>query len=177
MTPLSIAAFWGYADIVEYLLDIGAEINKCNTGNNWTPLHCAAFQGHGKVIMYLMKHGPDLYIKDKLGRTPVDFASALDSVWSFFEVSGCKRTPKSELIKLDIVKKVSQYDSTITQSPSERVHFSRPGSAYIIKTQTTFQDHNMVTAAMTGDVLAGIPEDNFTPPSYQYQPGLSVLNN
>ena len=39
-------------------------------------------------------------------RTAADFGSALDSVWPFFAAMGCKRTSKTDLIRLDIIKKV-----------------------------------------------------------------------
>lgn len=40
-------------------------------------------------------------------RTAADFGSALDSIWPFFASLGCKRTSKADLIRLDIVKRVS----------------------------------------------------------------------
>ncbi|WAR07193.1 TNKS2-like protein [Mya arenaria] len=107
MTPLGIAAFWGYADIAELLLTYGADVNLANKGTLWTPLHSAAFQGHGKVIMKLMEHSPDLTLKDNQGRTAVDFASAMDGIWPFFAAARCRRTTKAQLIDMDIVKKAT----------------------------------------------------------------------
>lgn len=163
MTPLAVAAFWGYADIAEFLLEIGANINLCNKGTQWTPLHCAAFQGHGKVIMKLMDHNPDLTLKDNQGRTSVDFASALDSIWPFFAAAGCRRTMKSELIRMDIVKKVSQDDPSLAVIPrSDLAHFSRPGSAYVMRSQPMngqYTDKLKMEAAQTGDVLADTPDN------------------
>jgi len=100
-----------------------------------------------------MEHNPDLTIRDNLGRTAVDFASALDGIWPFFAVSGCKRTPKAELIKMDIVKKV-ETDGKLPSS--DRAYFSRPGSAYVIKTQSLYgeKSQNIRQAALNnGDVL------------------------
>ncbi|CAD5122878.1 DgyrCDS11279 [Dimorphilus gyrociliatus] len=126
MTPLGLAAFWGYSDIVSLLLQSNADINGTNAGTNWTPLHCAAFQDHGKVIMKLMEYNPRVDIRDHQGRTAVDFASALDSIWPFFAgtiillpfntmlilnlmilARNCKRTHKSELLRMNIITKVS----------------------------------------------------------------------
>ncbi len=42
-----------------------------------------------------------------LCRTASDFGSALESVWPFFAAMGCSRTSKAELVRLDIIKKVS----------------------------------------------------------------------
>ncbi|XP_060067788.1 protein phosphatase 1 regulatory subunit 16A-like [Ylistrum balloti] len=168
MTPLAVAAFWGYAEIVEVLLECRADINVCNNNTFWTALHCAAFQGHGKVIMKLMDYKPDLYLKDNQGRTAVDFASALDAIWPFFAAAGCKRTTKGDLIRMDIVKKVSEDPANVNPSihsiqQSDFAHFSRPGSAYVMKAQpyrgqTSYTDSNMAMASVTGDVLAGTPE-------------------
>ncbi|KAH9503710.1 hypothetical protein Btru_067207 [Bulinus truncatus] len=41
------------------------------------------------------------------GRTAIDFASALDSIWAFFAAAGCKRAPKDDLIKMNIIKKTN----------------------------------------------------------------------
>ncbi|XP_033740559.1 protein phosphatase 1 regulatory subunit 16A-like [Pecten maximus] len=168
MTPLAVAAFWGYAEIVEVLLECRADINTCNNNTLWTALHCAAFQGHGKVIMKLMDYKPDLYLKDNQGRTAVDFASALDAIWPFFAAAGCKRTSKADLIRMDIVKKVSQDPANVNPSihgiqQSDFAHFSRPGSAYVMKSQpyrgqSSYTDSNMAVASVTGDVLAGTPD-------------------
>ncbi|XP_070189832.1 ankyrin repeat-containing protein DDB_G0279043-like [Littorina saxatilis] len=160
MSPLAIASFWGYANIVKVLLEHGANISLGNKGTQWTPLHCAAFQGHGKVIMYLMDYNPDLFAKDSQGRTPIDFASAIDAVWAFFAAAGCKRTPKAELIRLDIVKKVCPDDPSIQHT--DLLGLTRPGSAYIFNSDSLYDrkptDRNQLMAASTGDVLAGMDD-------------------
>ncbi|XP_033113850.1 ankyrin repeat domain-containing protein 50-like isoform X2 [Anneissia japonica] len=139
-SPLCNAAFWGYSDIVECLLLNGANVNQCNGGTRWTACHCAAFQDHGRVIMKLMPFQPDLTLKDSKGRTAVDFASALDTIWPFFANEGCKRTQKQQLIEMDIIRKVKQSDPTIPTS--DYTHFSRPGSAYVMKGQSLRGDSN-----------------------------------
>ncbi|XP_071941775.1 uncharacterized protein [Antedon mediterranea] len=162
-SPLCNAAFWGYSDIVEFLLEQGADVNQCNGGTRWTACHCAAFQDHGRVIMKLMNFKPNLALKDSKGRTAADFASALDSIWPFFEAEGCSRTRKQQLIEMDIIKKVKDTDPTI--SKSDYTHFSRPGSAYVMKGQSRSErgDMNMQYASNTGDVLGSLTED---PSSY-----------
>nr|XP_006817994.1 PREDICTED: protein phosphatase 1 regulatory subunit 16A-like [Saccoglossus kowalevskii] len=166
--PLCTAAFWGYSDIVQYLLKNGASVNCCNSGTGWTALHCAAFQGHGKVIMKIMDHNPDLTLRDDKGRTASDFASAIDAIWPFFAAAGCKRTPKTDLIRLDVIKKVHE-DAAIPKS--DYSFYSRPGSAYVMQPQPmrgsvtrTTGDEKRDYAAATGDVLAlrgeGIPASN-----------------
>ncbi|XP_074652059.1 uncharacterized protein LOC141906673 [Tubulanus polymorphus] len=163
MTPLCLAAFWGYAEIVQSLLEHGADVNSCNKGTLWTPLHCAAFQGHGKVLMKLMEYKPNITLKDNQNRTASDFASALDAVWSIFAAAGCKRTPKFELIKLDIVKKTTYFEDPTLPQQQEYAHFSRPGSAYIVQSQSMYENgynSKQATAHANGDVLAGIDEES-----------------
>ncbi|KAK7500175.1 hypothetical protein BaRGS_00008722 [Batillaria attramentaria] len=180
MTPLAIAAFWGYADIVKVLLDNRANINMSNTGTLWTPLHCAAFQGHGKVIMYLMEYSPDLYAKDSQGRTPVDFASAIDAVWAFFAAAGCRQTPKADLIQMDIVKKVSPDDPTIAKTDLLG-GLTRPGSAYMFNADSLYRDRNLdtnqVLAAQSGDVLAGVDDHSDSWGRRHPQPAMTLWHN
>ncbi|XP_041351655.1 serine/threonine-protein kinase TNNI3K-like [Gigantopelta aegis] len=161
ISPLAIAAFWGYADVVQILLENGANFNSQNKNTLWTPLHCAAFQGHGKVILKLTKFNPDFYAQDSKGRTPIDFASALDSIWPIFAAEGYKRTPKSELVRMDIIKKVVPKDPSLEYSNYNRLS-SRPGSAYEMNTQSLTErqhtDSKMEYAFMNGDVLAAAPD-------------------
>ncbi|GFO42114.1 ankyrin repeat domain-containing protein 49-like [Plakobranchus ocellatus] len=159
MTPLAVAAFWGYDTIAQKLIEARADINSCNRGTLWTPLHCAAFQGHGKVIMQLMDHKPDLYKVDAQGRTAVDFASALDSIWAFFAAEGCTRTSKSDLVRMDIVRKVSSEDPTVHKS--SLLKFSRPGSAYVFNENigNDREQANILAASQMGDVLAGVDDE------------------
>ncbi|KAI0226529.1 hypothetical protein LSAT2_022948 [Lamellibrachia satsuma] len=128
MTPLSIAAFWGYANIAQLLLQHGAEINKANKGTMWTPLHCASFQRQGPVIHKLMAFSPDLQLKDMRGRTAADFASASDSIWPFFAAAGCSRTPTSRLTAMDIVHKMSYEAPSITKM--EHTYFPQSSPNY-----------------------------------------------
>eukprot|EP00058_Branchiostoma_floridae_P002153 XP_002587641.1 hypothetical protein BRAFLDRAFT_96484 [Branchiostoma floridae] len=69
--------------------------------------------------------------------------------------AGCKRTAKSELIRLEIVQKVKDTDPAIP--PSDVLHFSRPGSAYVMRSQPLrgqrARDVQMDAAAASGDVL------------------------
>ncbi|CAD5122877.1 DgyrCDS11278 [Dimorphilus gyrociliatus] len=161
MTPLGLAAFWGYSDIVSLLLQSNADINGTNAGTNWTPLHCAAFQDHGKVIMKLMEYNPRVDIRDHQGRTAVDFASALDSIWPFFAARNCKRTHKSELLRMNIITKLSSQEEEAVPS-NQQTYFSRPGSAYVFRDPLSGEarryNKNQEAAAMTGDVLADINE-------------------
>jgi ankyrin repeat protein len=73
---LHIAAHMGNGDIVEYLLDKGADIGaKCTRGDrDLTPLHFAARKGHVDVVKALLAKGADATLKSKEGKTAIDLA-------------------------------------------------------------------------------------------------------
>ncbi len=54
-TPLQAAIFGGFADIVQVLLDAGADVNK--EVKNTTPLKLATEQGKPKIIQMLLEAG------------------------------------------------------------------------------------------------------------------------
>src|SRR5437016_14658156 len=58
MTPLTWAAHGGHDEIVNYLLDQGADVREHdNTG--WTSLHLAVELGHFSTIQLLLDRGAD----------------------------------------------------------------------------------------------------------------------
>ena len=71
-TPLMCAAGYGSVDIVQVLLDNGANIHhKSNCG---TALHLAAGAGHDESVKLLIKRGANPHIKDGRSETPLDYA-------------------------------------------------------------------------------------------------------
>ena len=54
--PLYIAAQRGYGDVVEQLLEAGADVNKASADYG-TPLYIAAQQGYEGVVKQLLKAG------------------------------------------------------------------------------------------------------------------------
>eukprot|EP00048_Salpingoeca_helianthica_P017681 m.238549 g.238549 ORF g.238549 m.238549 type:complete len:184 (+) comp21834_c0_seq1:30-581(+) len=147
-TPLSIAAFWGHAHIVSALLRRGADVNLANSGTKWTALHCAAFQGHGPVLLELLESDAQLANVDAEGRTAADFASATDAIWPLFAAKGCRRTAKSDLVRMGIVRKVDDAEAQL----GDTAHFSRPGSAYVVQGQSL--GRRPLVAPRGGDVLS-----------------------
>ena len=69
-TPLHLAAYFGYKDIVEFLLGHKADANAVNSHGK-TPLHRAAFNGHQDVANVLLSHGARVSAKDNYGDTPL----------------------------------------------------------------------------------------------------------
>ena len=89
--PLVWAATMGQENIVEMLLDHGADVNE-NDRFFGTPLHRAVMSGHTDIIKLLLKNGADLEAKDGKGKTPIEacdnaerrieFQKIIDSVGS-----------------------------------------------------------------------------------------------
>ncbi|KAG7006054.1 hypothetical protein G7Y79_00016g040390 [Physcia stellaris] len=78
-----MAAEEGKFEVVEYLLDRGADINEMGIEHPTDPrykedvgsaLHRAVNAGHRDVVEYLIKQGASLNLKDEMGRTPLDLA-------------------------------------------------------------------------------------------------------
>jgi ankyrin repeat protein len=68
-TPLYLACIKGYFDIVDKLIENGADFRKNNAGS--TPLHAACFGNHVVTVMKLLENGADIHVQDNLGRTPL----------------------------------------------------------------------------------------------------------
>jgi ankyrin repeat protein len=75
---LTLAADFGYVEIVRLLLDAGEDPNRYNPvggHSHATPLHQAAGGGHDEVVRLLVERGARLDLKDILWRaTPADWA-------------------------------------------------------------------------------------------------------
>jgi ankyrin repeat protein len=84
-TCLQTAAGHGRLEIVKFLVEVGADINKQDF-DGWTPLHAASANGHLGVCRYLCENSADLSIKtydDEMldtnydGLTPTQVASSV----------------------------------------------------------------------------------------------------
>ena len=69
-TLLHNAAFYGKKDIIEYLIQKGADINAVNIQLN-TPLHQSIINGKDKVSKLLIQKGSDLSKKNIVKKTPL----------------------------------------------------------------------------------------------------------
>eukprot|EP01100_Stratorugosa_tubuloviscum_P016056 TRINITY_DN990_c0_g2_i1.p1 TRINITY_DN990_c0_g2~~TRINITY_DN990_c0_g2_i1.p1 ORF type:complete len:160 (-),score=99.93 TRINITY_DN990_c0_g2_i1:72-551(-) len=72
-TPLHYASWYDRVDIVEKLLESGANVNQLNS-NGSTPLHFAAGCGRFKVVQLLIKFNVIKEIQDKERQKPIDLA-------------------------------------------------------------------------------------------------------
>lgn len=69
LTPLHVAAFYGYPLIIELLLEYGSDINALDNFSR-TPAHYAALRGQQNALLFLL-HNNALMIGDNEGNTPL----------------------------------------------------------------------------------------------------------
>ena len=74
-TALTAAADLGHAEIVRYLLAVGADVNA-KTGHGNTALTLAAGRGHAEKVRALLAAGADVNAKDACGNTALIFAAS-----------------------------------------------------------------------------------------------------
>jgi ankyrin repeat protein len=67
---LYYAASCGYLDLVQSLLERGADFHLKNNAGS-TPLHIAASAGHVEVCLGLLERGADVNLSNKLDQTPL----------------------------------------------------------------------------------------------------------
>ena len=75
-SPLYAAAVFGHKEVVQLLLESGAEVNVTSR-SGWTPLHCAAGKGYRDCVKILLEKGamPNMpNTKDYYGQTPLNIA-------------------------------------------------------------------------------------------------------
>jgi ankyrin repeat protein len=73
-TPLHKACDIGLAEMVNVLLDLGAEANAQDY-KGLTPLHLASRKAHFEVVQILTKAGANIHATDKNRLTPLDFST------------------------------------------------------------------------------------------------------
>ena len=75
MTPLQCAAFRGVEEIVQVLLDGGADLNLTSATSGTTPLHCASLNGHLNVVRVLLDQGSEPNKQAGRGNTSLHYAA------------------------------------------------------------------------------------------------------
>jgi ankyrin repeat protein len=74
---LGLAAFFGHADIVAWLLDHGANVNQAAANSQRvTALHAAVARGNVPLARMLLEHGADANVKQESGLAPLHEAAA-----------------------------------------------------------------------------------------------------
>ena len=78
-TLLQVASVDGRGDVVQWLLERGADPNS-QRNDHVSPIHLATANGHPEVIQTLLEHGVDIHSTDNDGRTPLHLASSSGKV-------------------------------------------------------------------------------------------------
>eukprot|EP00397_Hematodinium_sp_SG-2012_P022030 GEMP01022797.1.p1 GENE.GEMP01022797.1~~GEMP01022797.1.p1 ORF type:complete len:422 (+),score=69.86 GEMP01022797.1:179-1444(+) len=73
-TPLHKASMAGHCNVIEVLLQYGADINVELEYFETTPLHCAAERGRVEALKMLLAAGADITAYNYMGETPMDLA-------------------------------------------------------------------------------------------------------
>jgi uncharacterized protein len=74
--PLGLAAFFGHAKLVEYLLDAGAEVNQAaDNALKVAPLHAAVSNGNAEIVRMLLERGADVNARQQGGFTALHGAA------------------------------------------------------------------------------------------------------
>lgn len=63
-------------NILQYLIDHGADVNMHVPKVLWTPLHAAASKNKLKALKFLLNNAADVYAKDADGETPLHYAAS-----------------------------------------------------------------------------------------------------
>ena len=71
MTPLHIACYRGNYELVQYLVDLGSDIN-CTDKDNKTPFFYAIRSNSNRIIKYLILQGANKKIKDKNNKIAIE---------------------------------------------------------------------------------------------------------
>ena len=69
LTALHEAACYGYKEICENLIDLGANIDTITSNGN-TPIHFAIVNGHVNTVQFLIQKNSRLDIQNNIGKTP-----------------------------------------------------------------------------------------------------------
>lgn len=64
-----------HIDLVDLLLESGADINEPHPPSDFTALHIVAITNYTPLAIYLVEHEANLYAVDKTNRTPIDIAT------------------------------------------------------------------------------------------------------
>lgn len=72
-TPLMRACYYGYPNLVKYLLDKGAVLEERNNRRE-TPLYIASFRGYESIVEILIERGANVNSEDNDGDTPLTVA-------------------------------------------------------------------------------------------------------
>ena len=85
--PIIYASCFGHQEVVQALLDAGAEVDRQDK-NQWTPLMWAMTNRHKDIAKMLLDNGASPAVKSSSGRTAFDFAAPNSEISDFLHQNG-----------------------------------------------------------------------------------------
>ena len=73
-TALCVACAYGHVDLVKFLINHRADVNKPLENTKTTPLHIASSNGFAEIVTLLRENGADLRYRDKGGLSALDYS-------------------------------------------------------------------------------------------------------
>ena len=70
-TPLFVAVHEQHLDIIQFLIDNGANVNNKNTKDGWTALHIACYLKDANIVKLLIQNSANVKAKTLTGSTPL----------------------------------------------------------------------------------------------------------
>ncbi|GBP60525.1 Ankyrin repeat and MYND domain-containing protein 2 [Eumeta japonica] len=102
MTTLQHAAYKGNKDMVQLLLDLGADVNSGKHEYNYTALHFGALSGNSEVCRLLLEAGAKPTVVNSVGRTAAQMAAFVGNHHTVATINNF--VPRSEISYYSIVQ-------------------------------------------------------------------------
>jgi len=114
-TLLNWASAFGTQEMVEYLCEKGADVNK---GQRSSSLHYAACFGRPAIAKVLLKHGSNPDLRDEDGKTPLDKARERNDE-GHREVAAILQSPGEWMMPSDVQKDRAKSESEVEDTTQE----------------------------------------------------------
>ncbi len=138
-TPLHVAAFRGYGDIVGYMVKHGVPVDPMDL-NEETPLMLAASNGHSDVVKYLVENSANVKNRTRKGVSPLDYATidGHDDIVMYLIKSGADVNTKDKDGQSPLLRAITKLSDSGKQWPlsfdvkrDPRINDGELGTKYI----------------------------------------------
>ena len=88
-SALMEASYEGHLKVVKYLVEKGIDRVNVKDNDGWTALMRASWRGYLEIVQYLVEIGADINIKNKDGKTALDWAD-IEEIKEILRKAGAK---------------------------------------------------------------------------------------